>query len=126
MRYMLVIIGPEGGMEDVSPEEMKAEMDRWSAYGQELTEAGAFVAGEGLAPSTAATTIRIGEGGEQTITDGPYAESKEQVGGFYLIECENLDRALEWVKKLPARAGAVEVRPVMDYEQFGYDGPETQ
>ena len=123
MRYMLTIIGPEGGMEDVTPEEMKAVMDRWSAYSQELVDAGAFIAGEGLQPSETATTVRLGEGGEQLVTDGPYAETKEQVGGFYLIECANLDEAIEWAKKLPNSAGGVEVRPAMDYEQFGYEQP---
>jgi hypothetical protein len=123
MKYMLTIIGPEGGMDDVTPEEMKEVMDRWSAYGQELADAGAFIAGEGLQPSETATTVRVGERGEQVVTDGPYAETKEQVGGFYLLECANLDEAIEWAKKVPNAAGGIEVRPVMDYEQFGYEAP---
>ncbi len=59
------------------------------------------------------------------VTDGPFAETKEQVGGFYLIECENLDEALEWAKKVPVSGGGVEVRPVMDYTQFGYEEPKS-
>ena len=59
------------------------------------------------------------------VTDGPFAETKEQVGGFYLIECENLDEALEWAKKVPVPGGGVEVRPVMDYTQFGYEEPKA-
>ncbi|MDX6583687.1 MAG: hypothetical protein QOI10_2871 [Solirubrobacterales bacterium] len=118
MKYMLIIAGHEGGWEDRSPEEAKAEMGRWFAYTQELEDAGALLAGEGLQESATATTVRI-DGDERVVTDGPFAESKEQVGGFYLLECENLDEALEWAKKIPARAGAVEVRPVMDYDAAG-------
>ena len=116
MRYMLTIIREEGAMEDATPEQMQEVMAAWRAYTDELKGSGAFIAGEGLAPADSATTIRIGEGGERTTTDGPFAETKEQLGGFYLIEVDNLDEALEWGKKIPARAGAIEVRPVMDYE----------
>ena len=119
MKYMLIIAGHEGGWEDRSPEEAKAEMGRWFAYTQELEDAGALVAGEGLQESATATTVRIGDDGERVVTDGPIAETKEQVGGFYVIECANLDEALEWAKKIPARAGAIEVRPVMDYSVPG-------
>ena len=65
---------------------------------------------------------RRAEGGERTVTDGPFAESKEVLGGFYLLECADLDEALEWAKKVPVPGGAVEVRPVMDYEGGGYEG----
>jgi hypothetical protein len=117
MKYMLTIVGPEGGMEDASPEEMKAQLDRWTAYTEEAVEKGAFVAGEGLQPSATATTVRIpGNGGEPTVTDGPFAESKEQIGGFYLLECKDLDEALDWAKKIPSRGGAVEVRPAMVFD----------
>jgi hypothetical protein len=123
MKYMLTLINEEGGWEDTTPEEMKAELGRWQAYGQALTEAGAFLAGEGLQESATATTVRIGDGDERLVTDGPFAETKEQVGGFYLIECENLDEALEWAKKVPLSGGGIEVRPVMDYTQYGYEEP---
>ena len=126
MRYMLTILGPEGGMEDATPEEMKSEMDRWEAFTKETVEAGAFVSGEGLQPSATATTIHVSGGGEErTITDGPYAESKEVLGGFYLLECEDLDEALDWAKKIPVRAGMIEVRPVMDYESAGVEPPPS-
>ena len=65
------------------------------------------------------------DGGERTVTDGPFTESKEQVGGFYLLECKDLDEALGWAKKIPARGGMVEVRPVMDYEARGAEGPPS-
>jgi hypothetical protein len=123
MKYMLTLIGEEGGWEDVTPEQMKAEMDRWDAFGKELVAAGAWIAGEGLQESATATTVRIQDGGERLVTDGPFAETKEQIGGFYLIECGDLDQALEWAKKVPLSAGGIEVRPVMDYTQYGYEEP---
>ena len=83
----------------------------------------AFLAGEGLQPSATASTVRIEEGKEPTVTDGPFAESKEQLGGFYLLECKDLDEALEYAKKIPFQNGSIEVRPVMDYSEFGYENP---
>ena len=124
MKYMLTLIGEESGWEDVTPEQMQAEIGVWQEFGKALEEAGAFIAGEGLQESATATTVRV-EGEERVVTDGPFAETKEQVGGFYLIECENLDEALEWAKKVPVSGGGVEVRPVMDYTQFGYEEPKS-
>ena len=119
MKYMLTLISEEGGMEDATPEEMKSQLGRWDSYTQELKDAGAFVAGEGLQESATATTVRIGDDDERLITDGPFAETKEQVGGFYLLECENLDQALEWAKRVPLRSGAIEIRPVMVFDPVG-------
>jgi hypothetical protein len=124
MRYMLTLIGEEGGWEDASPEEMKAEMDTWQALGEEMVARGVYIAGEALQESATATTLRV-EGEGRVVTDGPFAETKEQVGGFYLLECENLDAALEWAKKVPASGGSVEVRPVMDFSEYGYERPDT-
>jgi hypothetical protein len=127
MRYMLVIAGEEGGMDDATPEDMKAVMAAWDKFTQETVDSGAFIAGEGLQPSSTATTVQISaDGGEPTVTDGPFAESKEQVGGFYLLECKDLDEALDWAKKIPARGGFVEVRPVMDYEASGVASPQER
>ena len=123
MKYLLALISEEGGMEDASPEEMKAVMDAWSAYSQNAVDNGAFLAGEGLQPSATASTVRIKAGAEAAVTDGPFAESKEQLGGFYLLECKDLDEALEYAKKIPYQDGWVEVRPVMDYEGSGYEEP---
>ncbi len=122
MKYLLALIGEEGGMEDASPEEMKAVMDRWDAYSKEAVEKGAFLAGEGLQPSETASTVKIADG-KAEVTDGPFAESKEQLGGFYLLEVNDLDEALEYAKKIPFQNGSVEVRPVMDYSEFGYESP---
>ena len=124
MKYMLTLISEEGGWDDVTPEQMQAEMSRWEAFGKELEQAGAFIAGEGLQESATATTVRL-EGDERLVTDGPFAETKEQVGGFYLLECENLDEAIAWAKKVPVSGGGIEVRPVMDYTQYGYEEPQA-
>src|SRR4029453_13186151 len=120
---MLTIIGEEGGWEDATPDDMRAVMAAWDGYSQSLKDTGAFVAGEGLQESATATTVRGYEGEERLVTDGPFAETKEQVGGFYLIDVANLDEALEWAKKIPARGGGVEVRPVLDYDAFAAGAP---
>ena len=125
MKYMLIFVGPEVEEQgERSPEELHAAMDAWSDYSQQLADAGAFIAGEGLQPSATATTVTHAQGGERIVSDGPFAETKEQVGGFYLLECASLDDALEWAKKAPVREGNVtEVRPVMDYSGSGYEEP---
>ena len=125
MKYLLAIINDESrpGPADPTPEQMQEMMEPWNALNRELVDAGAFVAGEGLQPSASATTVRFGEG-DQAVTDGPFAETKEQLGGFYLIECADLDEALAWAKKVPTRPGnAVEVWPAMDFSQFDYEDP---
>jgi hypothetical protein len=125
MKYLLALFGDESGWEDVSPEDMKASMEPWNRFEREVVDAGVKLAGEGLQPSNTATSIKVGEGTDRMVTDGPFAETKEQLGGFYLIECENLDQALEWAKKVPLQpGGTIEVRPVMDYEQFGFEPAE--
>jgi hypothetical protein len=121
MKYLLSFVVEEGGMEDATPEEMREAMEAWSAFDDETTRAGALIACEPLEKTSAATTIHLRENGERIVTDGPFAESKEQLGGFCLLECENLDEALEWANKVPLRSGAIEVRPVMDLSQFGYE-----
>jgi hypothetical protein len=117
MRYMLTIVGEEGGWEDTTPEDMKAGMQAWFTYTEDLNAAGVFVAGEGLQESATATTVRASDDGGRVVTDGPFAETKEQLGGFYLIDVDDLDAAIDWAKKVPIRGGGVEVRPVMNYDQ---------
>jgi len=121
MKYVLALISEEGGLDDASPEEMKAVMDRWDEYTKRSVENGAFIAGEALQPSATATTVRIKEGEEPTVTDGPFTESKEQLGGFYLFECKDMDEAIEYAKGIPFQDGTVEVRPVMDFTDLGYE-----
>ena len=125
MKYMFSLFGSEGGQEDTSPEEMKAMMDRWAAFSQETIDAGAFVAGEALQESSTATSVRIPDtpdsGAEPIVTDGPFAETKEQLGGYYVLECKDLDEALAYAKRIPLFGGTVEVRPVMDLSEYGFE-----
>jgi hypothetical protein len=121
MRYLLSFIVEERAMEDASPEQMQASLERWSAFDDEAVARGAMIACEPLESSSVATTIHVRENGDRIVTDGPFAESKEQLGGFCVLECENLDEALEWARKVPMQAGSIEVRPVMDLSRFGYE-----
>lgn len=113
----------EGNAREPSPEELGEVLERWTAFDREAIEAGVMIANNALQDSSTATTIEIKENGERVTTDGPFAESKEQVGGFCLLECKDLDEALEWAKRCPIREGAVEVRPVFDYSEHGDEGP---
>jgi hypothetical protein len=120
MRYMLLIVGDESRYADMSPEDARAMTQRWSDYTRELVQAGVFVSGEGLQTSATATTLRV-QDGERLLTDGPFAETKEQLGGFYVIDCRDLDEAIDWGTRLPsAEGGTTEIRPVIDYEASGY------
>jgi hypothetical protein len=121
MKFMLQLWGDEGQWADMSEEQAAAEMERWNDYSNQLIAAGAMVSGEGLQASATSKTLRF-ENGERVVTDGPYAETKEQLGGFYVIECASIDEALEWAAKVPsAEHGSTEVRPVIAYEEMGYE-----
>jgi hypothetical protein len=113
-QYMLLIYSPaEGGP---SPEEMQAEMPKWWEFTQALQDEGAMVAGDALHPTDAATTVRVREG-ETLLTDGPFAETKEALGGYYIVDVPDLDSALKWAARIPsAPYGSVEVRPVMIFD----------
>ena len=119
MKYLLSLWGDESQYSERPPEQIQESMKHWDAYTIETKDAGAFVGGEGLQSTATATTIQIQPSGDHIVTDGPFAETKEQLGGFYLLECENLDEAISWAKKIPMPGGKVEVRPVMDYEAAG-------
>ncbi len=127
MKYMLLLIGDESQYQDRSDEERAATMQAWNEYTQALVEAGVFVSGEGLQPRTTATTLRV-EAGERVLTDGPFADTKEQVGGFYVIDCRDLDEAIDWAARTPSAAGGwlTEIRPVLDYEAAGGLDPQRQ
>jgi hypothetical protein len=122
MKYLLsFVVDEEDGMGDASPEEMAEGIRRWAAFDDEATDRGALIACEPLESSSAATTMHLRGDGERIVVDGPFADSKEQVGGFCLLECEDLDEALEWARKVPLRGGSIEIRPVMDLSRFGYE-----
>ena len=115
MHYMLSLIGEEPNWEDVSPEEMQATIDEMNKYNDELKAAGAMVTGHGLRERATASVVRF-SGDERTVTDGPFAETKEQLMGFWIIEAANLDEALAWTKKAPLQEAAIEVRPLVEEE----------
>jgi hypothetical protein len=119
MKYLLTFVVEERSMESASPEEMQQGLEAWSAFDDEAFERGALIACEPLEP--AAATIHVREDEEPIVTDGPFADTKEQLGGFCLLECESLAEAREWADKVPVRSGAIETRPVMDLSRFGYE-----
>jgi hypothetical protein len=117
MQYLLLIYGDEQARneqwERLSEAEQKQMMDQWWTYSKELEDAGVHVAGEALHPTETARTVRVRDG-EQLVTDGPFAETKEQLGGYYVVDVESEEEALRWAAKIPsAPYVSVEVRQVM-------------
>ena len=117
MQYLLLIYGNEQARseawERLSEEEQGREMGAWYTYTEELQKAGVHVAGEALQPTGTAKTVRV-DAGEQLVTDGPFAETKEQLGGYYVIDVDSEEQALDWAGKMPSLPhGSVEVRPIM-------------
>jgi hypothetical protein len=119
MKYLFSLWGDEARWANATPEELRDNMRRWDEFTKAAMEAGVHRGGEGLEPSAAATTVAIPLEGEPMVTDGPFAETKEQLGGYYLLDCRDVDDAVEWAKKMPMFGGTVEVRPVMNYEAAG-------
>ena len=108
MQYMLLIYSDESGPAEGGDDVLR----RYRAFTEEVRDNGKLVGADRLQPATTATTVRI-RNGETLVTDGPFAETKEQLGGYYLLECENIDEALAYAAKIPtAENGSVEVRPV--------------
>ena len=114
MQYILLIYSDERTWESLSPAEMQRVYEGHNAYGEAMAQAGVMRGGFELKPISTATTLRF-DGGQVKTLDGPFAETKEQLGGYYVIEVENLEQALEWAAKMPGMdlaGGAVEVRPL--------------
>jgi hypothetical protein len=108
MNYALLIYEDEsnhaGGEEDLSP---------WMKYTEDTKKAGVYKGGAGLMPTAMATTVRV-RGGKPLTTDGPFAETKEQLGGLYILDCKDLDEAIAWASRIPSVGrGSVEIRPIM-------------
>ena len=115
MKYMLLMYANESEAPEYSPEEFQAIAQVWSALGKEAEAAGVLVSSNGLSPISDATTVRIRDG-KTLITDGPFAETHEQLGGYFLLECKDLDEAIGWAAKIPtAKYGSIEVRPLNKY-----------
>jgi hypothetical protein len=114
MRYALLICTDEKAVEALSPEERTAALNESLAFSEEMGKRGVLQGGERLRPTTDATTVRVRDG-EVLTADGPFAETKEQVGGFYLVDCKDLDEAIQVAAKIPgARIGTIEVRPIWE------------
>lgn len=118
MRYLLLINADETMEADISPERMGEILEGYGRFGAELEKAGASLESARLQPAAAATTVRVRDG-KLTTTDGPFAETKEALGGFYMIEAPDLDAAIAWAAKIPtAQYGSIEVRPLWEEEDF--------
>jgi hypothetical protein len=116
MKYALLIYGDEAAMAGVSQADQAAEFEAYNAFTKDIVDRGLMQGGEALEPTATATTVRVRDG-ETLSTDGPFAETKEQLGGFYLVDCKDLDEAIETAAKIPgARHGSIEVRPVMVFD----------
>jgi hypothetical protein len=114
MQYLLLIHGNEAAMAAATEARNGQTMDAYVAYTEAMVKAGVLRGGNRLRPTSATTTVRIAEG-KTSVLDGPYIETKEQLGGYYLIETSDLDAALSWAERCPgASMGAVEVRPVWE------------
>jgi hypothetical protein len=112
MKYMLLMYADESFVPKTPEEQQAVAAPVWFALMDEMKAAGVLLSNNGLSPVANATTVRIREG-KTLITDGPFAETHEQLGGFFLLECKDLDEALQWAKKIPhAKYGSVEVRPL--------------
>ena len=126
MKYLLTFARDKDRMYEGTEEEMKAGMEAWNAFNRDAIEAGALIANEALELPNTATTVRFGDGGELSVTDGPFTETKEQLGGFCLIDVDNFEEALGWAKKVPLVPGSLlEVRAVKDLTPYGYEGSAT-
>lgn len=113
MQYMILNYVPAATAEGASPPEYHSDMDAWSAYTKAMMDAGVMRGGNALQPGLTATTVRLRDG-RRDVHDGPYADSKEELGGYYIIDVPDLDAALQWAARNPAAGyGAVEVRPIM-------------
>jgi hypothetical protein len=112
VEYMALIYGDEGGWQALGEDERRAWYDRYRAFADDARTAGVLVAGDELGSTQDATTVRVRD--EQVaVTDGPYAEAKEALGGYFLLDCNSIDEAVDWAARIPAAEhGAVEVRAV--------------
>ena len=117
MKYLCLIYDEEAKMANMSEADANAFMGEYFAFTEGIRKSGHYVAGEALQPVQTATTVRV-RNGKMSTTDGPFAETKEQLGGFYMIEARDLNDAIQIAAKIPsARLGSVEVRPVVDFSK---------
>jgi hypothetical protein len=116
MQYLLLIYRSEAELGNMTAADRTQMMTDYGAFTQSIVQSGHFKAGDGLQPTTTATTVRVRDG-KMLTTDGPFAETREQLGGYYLVEAKDLDAALSVAARIPgAKTGSIEVRPVMVYD----------
>jgi hypothetical protein len=117
MRYLLLIYSAEVPPEQVPQSEVDKVMGEYNAFTQAITNRGVYKGGEALMPTATATTVRVKDG-KRAVTDGPFAETKEALGGYYLLDVKDLNEAIEIAATCPgARYGSVELRPIMEFPQ---------
>jgi hypothetical protein len=114
MQFMVSMITDGTYMQEAKPEQMQELVEEMGRFMSELQAAGALVHTGRLGPSAGARTLRYGERGRPVVTDGPFAESKEQFAGYMVIECEDIDEAVRWVERMPVRRASVEVREIAE------------
>jgi hypothetical protein len=115
MRYMFLIYTNEAADGNATQAERDATMRDYNAFTTDAQQKGVMIGGEALHSTSAATTVKLRDGKKLT-TDGPFAETKEQLGGYYLLNCKDLNEAIEWGAKIPgARYGSIEIRPIMEF-----------
>ncbi|MFD2094057.1 YciI family protein [Blastococcus deserti] len=117
MRFMVIVKSNEDSEKGVMPTEQ--ELAEMGAYNEELAKAGVMLAGEGLHPSSKGARVRFDKDNRATVVDGPFAETKELVAGFWILEVSSREECIEWVKKAPFRDGEVEIRQVFSDDDFG-------
>jgi hypothetical protein len=116
MQYMCLIYDDENTWDNLPEDERNAVFAEYGSFTESIKGSGNYVAGDALQPTSTATTVRIRDG-ETMVTDGPFAETKEQLGGYYLVEAKDVDEALKIAERIPsARYGSIEVRPVVVWE----------
>ena len=126
MRFMVVVKANKDSEAGVLPDEkILTDMTK---FNEELVKAGVMLAGEGLQPSSKGVRVKFGPGNKKTVIDGPFAETKELIAGFWLWQCKSLDEAIEWLKRAPFGGGEeVEIRQVFEADDFGANlTPETR
>jgi hypothetical protein len=117
MRFMVIVKANEDSEKGVMPTEQ--ELAEMGAYNEELVKAGVMLAGEGLHPSSTGARVRFDKDNNSTVIDGPFAETKELVAGFWILEVSSREEVIEWVRKAPFRDGEVEIRQVFSADDFG-------
>jgi hypothetical protein len=117
MRYMVIVKASEDSEKGAMPTEQ--ELAEMGDYNEELAKAGVMLAGEGLHPSSKGFRVRYTQDGSSTVVDGPFAETKELVAGYWILQVSSREEVLEWVKRAPFRDGEVEVRQVFEADDFG-------